>query len=151
MGTLAPHLSQRADIPHLTAITPVRLDFGVITRSCCSWTLSSDAPSTNTSAVPNLLKKKKNGYGAVLVVVVVVVLVALDARSRRREIRPLDKADMVSDDTRSGVALVVVSERERREAVSRGAKEGLYSGTVGVIQNDGGSLGIRKIRFKINK
>lgn len=31
MGTLAPHLSQSALIPHLTAITPVLLELGVIT------------------------------------------------------------------------------------------------------------------------
>jgi hypothetical protein len=136
MGTLAPHLSQRADIPHLTAITPVRLEFRVITRICCSWELSSDAPSTNASAVPNLLRKKKNGYGAV-VVVVVVVLVGLDAMSRRREIRPLDKADMVSQTIHEAASLrwwFQTSEGEREEKTATvGAKEGLYSGTVGVI------------------
>lgn len=121
MGTLAPHLSQRADIPHLTAITPVRLEFRVITRLCCSWRkLSSDAPSTNASAVPNLLRKKKNGYGAVAVVVV-VVLVGLDAMSRRREIRPLDKADMVSQTIPEAASLwwwFQTSEREREEKSS---------------------------------
>jgi len=30
IGTLAPHLSQSAVIPHFTAITPVHCEFGVI-------------------------------------------------------------------------------------------------------------------------
>lgn len=36
MGILAPHLSQSAVIPHFTAITPVRCEFGVITLGFAS-------------------------------------------------------------------------------------------------------------------
>lgn len=35
-GILAPHLSHSADIPHLTAITPVRFELGAITPGLAS-------------------------------------------------------------------------------------------------------------------
>ena len=106
MGTLAPHLSQRALIPHFSAITPVRFEFGVITPGFASmilgwcWSWLNSIPSTKASEL-NLLKKKKwkgdtDGF-VVVVVVVVLVLVAVAVVSLRREMRPLDNADMAEE------------------------------------------------------
>ena len=108
MGTLAPHLSQRALIPHFSAITPVRFEFGVITPGFASmilgwcWSWLNSVPSTKASEL-NLFKKKKwkgntDGFVVVVVVVVVVlVLVAVAVVSLRREMRPLDNADMAEE------------------------------------------------------
>lgn len=138
MGILAPHLSQRADIPHLTAINPVRFELGVIIRLSFCWTVSGSS-STNKSAVLNLLKKKKHWYGdganvvmVVVVVAVVVVTAGLTARRRRRESRPLDKADMVPDDRREGRRFAVGKRERGIDAAGQGEKEGLGSGTVGI-------------------
>ena len=97
MGTLAPHLSQRADIPHLTAIRPVRFDLGVMTPGLGSmrrgWGWMISVPSSKASLLNRREKKNWNSAGVVAVVVVVVVVVVVE-RSRRREMRPLDKADI---------------------------------------------------------
>jgi len=69
IGTLAPHLSQSAVIPHFTAITPVLCEFGVITLG-----FASILRIVSTSELKN------RGSGA--------------TDCRRRESTPLVKASM---------------------------------------------------------
>lgn len=94
MGTLAPHLFQSADIPHLTAIIPVRLEFGVMTLGFASTIRASLAFALTNNSEQKPLKNwcLKD---VVDVAVSVIVTVELIVRTRRREMRPLDKANMV--------------------------------------------------------
>lgn len=102
IGTLAPHLFQSADIPHLTAMTPVLFEFGVITPGLASIirprSSTISVPSTKASELKHL---KKCAYDVVALAAAIVLQVveeedvaALRERRRRREMRPLDKADM---------------------------------------------------------
>lgn len=79
MGILSPHLSQRAVIPHLMAIAPVRLEFGVMTLGFVSMIREE---ISNASALNNLE-----------FVVVLGVTEMKKESNRRREMRPLDGAN----------------------------------------------------------
>ena len=100
MGSLAPHLSQSAVMPHLTAMSPVRLELGVMIdgvawmmRVGCCWRIWE--PSNRASELKNLLIKRGKGRG---VGAAADDEDGLDRERRcwwRRETRPLDdKADM---------------------------------------------------------
>lgn len=62
VGTLLPHLSQTAVIPHLTAMIPVRLELEPITPGFASmircFSISNPSPSSTSDSAVNLLKKK---------------------------------------------------------------------------------------------
>lgn len=60
----------------------------------------------------NLLKKKQNWLGTEVGVEVVVIF-GMAARIRRREIRPLDTADMVLVDRRNHKVATVCSDSRR--------------------------------------
>jgi hypothetical protein len=73
IGILAPHLSQSAVIPHFTAITPVRREFGVITLGFASIVC---IVFVSTSVLKN-----RGGGGTTAI-------------HRRRETTPLENANM---------------------------------------------------------
>jgi hypothetical protein len=73
IGILAPHLSQSAVIPHFTAITPVRREFGVITLGFAS--------IVRIVFVSTSVLKNRGGGGTTAI-------------HRRRETTPLENANM---------------------------------------------------------
>lgn len=95
-------------MPHLTAMTPVLFEFGVITPGLASII----RPRSSTISVPSpkaseLKHLKKCAYDVVALAAAIVLQVveeeeeevaALRERRRRREMRPLDKADMAGVD-----------------------------------------------------
>lgn len=87
MGTLAPHLSQRAVIPHLTAIPPVLLEFGVITPGLASIIVGRSILISDSLKDSDVNLRKK------LVCIFAGVLGPTE-RKRRRKMKPLHAADM---------------------------------------------------------
>lgn len=84
MGILSPHLSQRAVIPHLMAMAPVRLELGVMTPGLLSMIREE---ISNTLALNNLE------------LLGVLRPTEMEKESgRRRERRPLDGADIYTVD-----------------------------------------------------
>lgn len=84
-GTLAPHLSHCAVIPHFTAIIPVRFEVGLIMPET-DWITRAESGLSRASAL-NLLTKRsaQDDVGS-----------RMD-RARKREMRPLERADMAED------------------------------------------------------
>lgn len=100
MGILAPHLSQRAVIPHLRAMSPVRLELGVMTPGF-AWRIglrsSSLAATTSASELNRLHIRCVAGADAddgAAAAAAAAAVAGFTERRRRREMRPLDKADM---------------------------------------------------------
>ena len=95
IGTLLPHLSQSALIPHFTAIKPVLLELGFITP--CFSSITPDLSWVSSIKVSEL--KNLNWVGVkVAVLDVVAVYKGVDfgesVRDLKRDIRPLDAADI---------------------------------------------------------
>lgn len=84
MGILAPHLSHNAVIPHFTAITPVRLELGVITPGSALIIRESLPSFTEGSAmsVLNWILEKTEAVTA-------------EGECERRLMRPLDTANIL--------------------------------------------------------
>lgn len=84
IGTLAPHLSQSAVIPHLTAMVPVRLESGVMTPGLGS--MIRDVVVSNSGSAVKLRSwtNDRDLRGG-----------AAEKRCLTRETRPLDAAAII--------------------------------------------------------
>ena len=118
-GTLAPHLSQRAVIPHFTAMIPVLLELRDISPGFASMIrVGSDSlPSSNPASELNRRMRKKLERGGDCEDE--GVKDRIDRNWVMRETRPLDTAAMCFESYRIEASMAEEETRRRRRLLRR--------------------------------
>lgn len=103
MGTLAPHLFQRAVIPHLTAIIPVRLEPGLITLAFASMIGPDDDDSDSDSKEQKPLHRNW------------LAKLAPPPPPWKREMRHLDRANIFYCENADGFYMMMITQGSKKE------------------------------------